>query len=171
VRRALARLDREALRALRTRLHPPALERAAVAYTATGEFGALWIAIALVGARLNPERRNAWLAAGALVPTSLCANAVLKRIVRRKRPSLRGLEPLGRAPSTPSFPSGHAATSFTAAVAMGAVAPAARAPLVAAATLMSLTRPYLGVHYPSDVLAGAVLGGAMGLWLAPDGER
>jgi undecaprenyl-diphosphatase len=54
---------------------------------------------------------------------------------------------------------------------MGAVAPAARAPLVAAATLMSLTRPYLGVHYPSDVLAGAVLGGALGLWLAPEGER
>jgi undecaprenyl-diphosphatase len=171
VRRALARLDHEALRALRTRLHPPALERAAVVYTATGEFGALWIALALAGAGLDRERRSAWLMAGALVPASLCTNAVVKRVVRRERPRLRGLAPLGRAPSTPSFPSGHAATSFTAAVALGAVAPEARAPLVAAAILMSLTRPYLGVHYPSDVLAGAVLGGALGAWLAPGNAR
>jgi undecaprenyl-diphosphatase len=171
VRRALTRLDRELLRALRTRLHPPALERAVVVYTTAGEFGALWIAIALAGARLDRDRRSAWLVAGALVPTSLCANAVLKRIVRRQRPRLHGLEPLGRAPSTPSFPSGHAATSFTAAVAIGAVAPCTRTPLVAAAILMSLTRPYLGVHYPSDVLAGAVLGGALGTWLAPSRER
>jgi membrane-associated phospholipid phosphatase len=171
VTRALARLDRRALRALRTRLHPPALERAAVVYTTTGEFGALWIAIALAGARLDRERRSAWLVAGVLVPTSLCANGILKRVVRRERPRLHGLEPVGRVPSTPSFPSGHAATSFTAAVAIGAVAPGTRTALVAAAILMSLTRPYLGVHYPSDVLAGAALGGALGAWLAPDGER
>jgi undecaprenyl-diphosphatase len=162
VRRALLRLDREALRALRTRLHSPALERAAIAYTTTGEFGALWIALSLAGASLDPARRRAWLEAGALVPASLCTNAVVKRIVRRERPRLRGLAPLGRAPSTPSFPSGHAATSFTAAVALGALAPGARMPLVAAATLMSLTRPYLGVHYPSDVLAGAALGTVVG---------
>lgn len=171
MRRALARLDRRALRALRTRLHPPALERAAVVYTAAGEFGALWIAIALAGASLDRKRRGGWLVAGGLVPTSLCANAVLKRIVRRERPRLPGLEPLRPAPSSPSFPSGHAATSFTAAVAIGAVAPGARTPLVTAAVLMSLTRPYLGVHYPSDVLAGAVLGGALGAWLAPSGAR
>jgi membrane-associated phospholipid phosphatase len=167
VTRALARLDRRALRALRTRLHPPALERAAVLYTTTGEFGAIWIAGALAGAALDRERRGAWLVAAALVPTALCTNAVVKRIVRRERPRLRGLPPVGRAPSTPSFPSGHAATSFAAAAAMGAVMPAARPPLAAAAALMALTRPYLGVHYPSDVLAGAVLGGMLGAKLAP----
>jgi membrane-associated phospholipid phosphatase len=165
------RLDREALRALRTRLHPPALERAAVAYTTTGEFGALWIALSLAGARLDPARRRAWLSAAALVPASLCTNAVVKRVVRRERPTLRGLAPLGHAPSSPSFPSGHAATSFTAAAALGALTPGARVPLFVAASLMSLTRPYLGVHYPSDVLAGAVLGGALGVWLAPGDER
>ena len=164
--RTLARLDRRALRALRTRLHPPALERAAIVYTTTGEFGAIWIAGALTGAALDSERRSAWLAAAALVPTSLCVNAVVKRIVRRERPRLRGLPPLGRAPATPSFPSGHAATSFTAATALGAVVPEARAPLSAAALLMSLTRPYLGVHYPSDVIAGALLGSALGARLA-----
>jgi membrane-associated phospholipid phosphatase len=162
VTRALARLDRRALRVLRTRLHPPALERAAIAYTTTGEFGAIWIAGALAGAALDRERRSAWLVAAAAVPTALCANAVLKRVVRRERPQLWGLPPVGRAPSTPSFPSGHAATSFAGASAIGAVAPGVRAPLLAAAGAMSLTRPYLGVHYPSDVLAGAVLGGLLG---------
>jgi membrane-associated phospholipid phosphatase len=159
---ALARLDRQALRFLRTRLHPPALERAAVAYTTAGEYGALWIAAALAGARLDGERRDAWVVAAVAVPASLCVNAVVKRIVRRRRPRLLGLPPVGRAPVTFSFPSGHAATSFTGAATIGALAPRARGGLIAAAALMALTRPYLGVHYPSDVLAGAVLGAAFG---------
>jgi undecaprenyl-diphosphatase len=164
---ALARFDRRALRALRTRLHPPALERAAVAYTTTGEYGAIWIGGALAGAALDRERRSAWLVAAALVPTSLCVNAVVKRIVRRDRPRLCGLPPVGRAPSTPSFPSGHAATSFTGARAIGSLAPRARAPLAVAAALMAFTRPYLGVHYPSDAIAGALLGHALGTRFAP----
>jgi len=167
VTRALARLDRRVLRAFRTRLHPPALEHAAVAYTTTGEFGAIWIAGALAGAALDRERRGAWLLSAAVVPTALCVNAVVKRVVRRPRPRLRGLPPVGRAPSTPSFPSGHAATSFAGARAIGTLAPGARGPLVVAAALMSLTRSYLGVHYPSDVLAGAVLGSMLGARLMP----
>jgi decaprenylphosphoryl-5-phosphoribose phosphatase len=162
VRNALARLDRRALRALRTRLHSPALDRAAVAYTTTGEFGAIWIAASLAGAALDRERRSAWLAAATLVPASLTVNAVVKRVVRRKRPRLRGLPPIGRAPATFSFPSGHAATSFAAAIAIAELAPRLRAPAVAAASLMAFTRPYLGVHYPSDVLVGAALGAALG---------
>jgi decaprenylphosphoryl-5-phosphoribose phosphatase len=162
VRRALSRLDRAALRALRTRLHPPALERAAAAYTTLGEFGAVWFAAALAGAALDSKRREAWLVASAAVPASLCVNAVVKRVVRRRRPVLRGLPPVGRAQVTFSFPSGHAATSFTGATMLAALLPGARAPLTAAAALMALTRPYLGVHYPSDVMVGAVLGQAVG---------
>ena len=159
--RALARLDREVLLALRTRLHPPALERAAIAYTALGEYGALWMFGALAGAGIDPDRRHAWFVASAAVPASLCANAVVKRIVRRRRPE-PGMPPVGRAPVTFSFPSGHAATSFTGAVTIGALAPRGRPALIAAAALMALTRPYLGVHYPSDVLVGSVLGAALG---------
>jgi membrane-associated phospholipid phosphatase len=156
------RLDREALLALRTRVHPPALERAAIAFTTLGEYGAIWFAAALAGAGLDSERREAWLVASAAVPASLCVNAVVKRVVRRRRPELPGLPPVGRAQVTFSFPSGHAATSFTGAVTIGALAPGARVPLMTAAALMALTRPYLGVHYPSDVLTGAMLGGAFG---------
>jgi undecaprenyl-diphosphatase len=60
-----------------------------------------------------------------------------------------------------SFPSAHATTSFAAAAAYRGLAPS-RA-LYGAALLFALTRPYLGVHYPSDVVAGALLGTALGL--------
>jgi membrane-associated phospholipid phosphatase len=163
---ALVRADRAALRLLRTRLHAPALERGALAYTAVGEFGAVWIAAALAGAARDPGRRRSWLGAAALVPASLGANFVVKLAARRKRPFLDGLPPLGRRPATYSFPSGHAATSFAAALAIGALVPEARAALVAAAVLMALTRPYLGLHYPSDALAGAALGSVLAKLLA-----
>jgi undecaprenyl-diphosphatase len=162
VRAALARLDRRALRSLRTRLHGPALDRAAVAYTTTGEYGAIWIAASLAGARLDPDRRGDWHAAAALVPAALTVNAVVKRVVRRSRPRLRGLPPIGRSPVTFSFPSGHAATSFAGAIAIAELEPGLRTPLLVAAGLMTFTRPYLGVHYPCDVLAGAALGAALG---------
>ena len=155
---ALARTDRAALRLLRTRLHGRALERGAIAFTTAGEFGAIWIAAALTGAALDQERRASWLVVVAFVPASLGANFLVKLAVRRQRPRLAGLPPLGRAPATFSFPSGHAATSFAAANAIGALLPRARPPLIAAASLMALTRPYLGLHYPSDALAGAALG-------------
>jgi membrane-associated phospholipid phosphatase len=79
--------------------------------------------------------------------------------VRRTRPRLDGLPPLATVPSDLSYPSAHAATSFAAARVLSEALPAA--PLYAAAGLMAATRPYLGVHYPSDVLAGTLLGLAL----------
>jgi len=157
-----ARLDRAALRLLRTKLHAPALERAAIAYTTVGEYGALWIALALGGAARDAERRDSWLGAAALVPAVLTLNAAVKRLVRRERPHLEGLHPLGRRPSSLSFPSGHAATSFAGAVAVGSLAPPLRPALLAGAAAMALTRPYLGHHYPFDVLVGAAEGAVAG---------
>ena len=137
-------------------------------YALTGEYGALWIVLALAGATLDRERRGRWLSVAALVPLALGPNYVLKVAVRRRRPRLEGLPPLGRVPVTQSFPSGHAATAFAAARAGGAVRPVLGPPLLVAASLMALTRPYLGLHYPSDVLAGAglglLLGGALGAY-------
>jgi membrane-associated phospholipid phosphatase len=159
---ALARLDRKALLAFRTRLHTRGLERAAVAYTTTGEMGALWTALALAGATLDRERRGTWLFTAALVPASMGANFLVKISVRRRRPRLRGLPAIGREPGTYSFPSAHAVTSFTGATAIGALVPAARKPLLVAAALMAVTRPYLGVHYPADVVAGSLIGRAIG---------
>jgi undecaprenyl-diphosphatase len=162
VRRALARLDSRVLRVLRTRLHAPVLERVAVAYTTLGEAGAVWTAAALAGAALDSDRRASWLGAAALVPATLGANYLVKHAVRRERPRLRGLPPIGHVPRSYSFPSAHAATSFAGAEAIGALAPSLRARARGVAFLMALTRPYLGLHHPSDALFGALFGSALG---------
>jgi membrane-associated phospholipid phosphatase len=162
---ALTDLDRRLLVLLRTRLRTRELDRAAAAYAALGESGGLWIALALAGAVADPPRRARWLAAAATVPLTLCANYVVKRAVARERPRIVDLDPFGRVPRSHSFPSAHAATSFAGAIRIAALAPRARVPLLAAAGLMACTRPYLGVHYPSDVVAGAAVGVLVGVTL------
>jgi membrane-associated phospholipid phosphatase len=80
--------------------------------------------------------------------------------VRRPRPELNGLPALIATPSALSFPSAHASTSLAGAVCYSRLG-MRRLPLYSLATGLSLSRVYLGVHYPSDVLAGALLGGAI----------
>ena len=67
-------------------------------------------------------------------------------------------EPLLEAPSTFSFPSGHATVAFASATILALAVPRLRWPLFALAALIAFSRVYVGVHYPGDVLAGAVLG-------------
>jgi len=141
-------VDRALLRLLRTRGHTPGVEAAARAYARAGENGALWLGIAV----LARNRRAFGVVLGALL-----ANTAIKQVVRRPRPDLGPeLGPLSSTISSLSYPSAHAATSFAAAGALGG-----SVPLYAAAGAMALTRPYLGVHYPSDVAAGALLGWAL----------
>jgi undecaprenyl-diphosphatase len=114
-----------------------------------------------------------WLAAAAaarnrrafgVVVAALLANTAVKQVVRRPRPDLGAeLPPLAGTISSLSYPSAHAATSFAGAAALGG-----SLPLYAAAGAMALTRPYLGVHYPTDVIAGVALGWAVER-LAPGG--
>ena len=90
----------------------------------------------------------------------------LKRVFERPRPSLvdPAVHPLVPVPHSYSMPSGHAATAFAAAVAVGLVHPRLRWALLVLAALIALSRVWLGVHYLSDVLAGAALGSAIA-WL------
>jgi membrane-associated phospholipid phosphatase len=124
---------------------------------ASAEDGSIWMALGAGIGALDPPRRRRWMAAGALAPAAIVANYPLKRLFDRRRPRL-DIARLGVAPSEHSFPSAHAASSFAAASAMADITPRFRALPFALAAAIGVGRPYLGMHYPTDVLAGAVLG-------------
>ncbi len=163
--------DLALLRLMRTRGHSHSAERAAQAIAAAGEYGAIWAAIGLAAAAFDPPRRRRWLGAGALAPAAIGINFAVKLMARRQRPRLDGLPPLGGAPSSLSLPSAHATASFASATAMSRIAPRRGPVLYAGAVLMALTRPYLGMHYPSDVVVGAALGTVLGKVVPGFGPR
>jgi membrane-associated phospholipid phosphatase len=154
--------DLKLLRLLRTSGHTPGIEKLMKRLGKAGNNGAIWLAIGVVLAIVDDANREAWLICGALGPIAIGFNYVVKLIVRRPRPMLEGLPPLGGAPSSLSFPSAHATASFAVATAMTRVDPLGALTFVLAFVL-AIGRPYLGMHYPSDVLAGAILGVGLGL--------
>jgi membrane-associated phospholipid phosphatase len=158
--RALAALDLRLLRLLRTRGHSPGLERAMIRLAQSGENGMLWNAIAVAGGLVSARRREDYVRAIEIVLATLVLNTAVKYAVRRARPILEEeLPALTPVLSGRSYPSAHASTSFAGARALAAAGLPA-APLRAVALAMAVSRPYLGVHYPSDVVAGAFLGDA-----------
>lgn len=106
----------------------------------------------------SPERRRAWRRGIAATGFAYGLNFAVKLRAQRPRPELEDLPPLSPVVSSLSFPSAHATTSFAAAGAYARALPGAAPLLYGAAALFAFTRPYLGVHYPSDVIAGATLG-------------
>jgi membrane-associated phospholipid phosphatase len=155
-------LDLRLLRWMRTHGHSPGLEGAAVALGKAGNNGLVWFVLGAALAVIDSSRWESWLACALLGPAAIGLNYGIKLLVKRPRPVLEGLPPLGGAPSSLSFPSAHATSSFAVATAMVRVDPAMAAAFLVAVAL-SLGRPYLGMHYPSDVLAGAFIGVALGL--------
>jgi membrane-associated phospholipid phosphatase len=127
------------------------------AFSDLGEHAAVWLAVGAVGAAVDGARRESWRRATATVIGAYAANTALKLVVRRPRPRLRGLPPLVGTPTQLSFPSAHATSSFAGAYAYRRLGLPA-APLYGLAAALAWSRVYLGVHYPSDVLAGAGLG-------------
>ena len=147
---------------MRTRWRDPGVERAAQALGTFGEFGAGWTVLGLGAAALSPAGERRLLHAAGAAPVAVAINALVKAAVGRDRPVIEGHPALGPAPTKLSFPSTPATSSVAGAVALGRAAPGARAPLYLLAALICAGRPYLGMHYPSDVLAGVALGYAIG---------
>jgi membrane-associated phospholipid phosphatase len=151
-------------RAARTRGHTPRAERAVRVFSATGEHAALWLAIGGLGMALDRPRRARWKRGMKAVAGAYALNTLIKQVVRRRRPALDGLPQLMRTPTQLSFPSAHASSSFAGARAYAPLVLAGRGGTVLypLAVAMAASRVYLGVHYPSDILAGALLGTFVG---------
>lgn len=126
-------------------------------FSLLGEHAGVWLAIGVVGQALDGSERARWRRATATVAGVYALNTALKSVVRRRRPRLAGLPALTDTPTDLSFPSAHASTAFAGALVYSRLGVPAF-PLYELATGLALSRLYLGVHYPSDVLAGAVLG-------------
>jgi undecaprenyl-diphosphatase len=119
----------------------------------------VWLLIAVLAAVL--WRRPTiflWVLAGDLIAD--LGSYGLRVAIDRDRPPVRFAEPrpLVHVPQNPSFPSGHASTSFACAALLAWLTPLPKVPLFTLAALIAFSRVYNGVHYPLDVLGGAVLG-------------
>jgi membrane-associated phospholipid phosphatase len=155
----LRAIDLALLRFLRVHGHWRPFEQAVIAFSRLGEHSMLWLVVSGLGTALHPSRRGVYIRLARTVAKVELANALAKLAIGRTRPRLEGLPALMSTRSNRSCPSAHAATSFAAArVLSELVAPAA---VYTVASAMALSRPYLGVHYPSDVLAGVALGTAI----------
>jgi membrane-associated phospholipid phosphatase len=153
-------LEERLLRLARTRGHSPAAERVVASFSRLGEHGAVWLAIGLAGGIAQRGRRGEWRRARRTVGAAYVTNTALKFAVGRRRPNLPDLPPLTGTPTGLSFPSAHAATAFAGALAYSRLG-IPKGPLYGLASALAYSRLYLGVHYPSDILAGALLGTAL----------
>ena len=129
-------------------------------FSRLGEHGLVWYGVGAAGVLVDGRRRGRWLRATAVVGGSYLISTSIKMAIGRKRPLVEDLPHLMATPTGLSFPSSHSSSSFAAARAYGRLLPSL--PLYAAASAMAFSRLYLGVHYPSDIAAGAALGSVLG---------
>lgn len=135
-------------------------------YTTLGNSGLLWIVLCLVMLARPKTRRAGVAGLLALVCSLLLTNGILKNIAQRVRPwhFFDTLVPLIHEGDPNSFPSGHTSAAFAAAVAWARTLPRRwmKAVGLVMAAFMGLSRLYVGVHFPIDVLCGALVGSLCG---------
>ncbi len=157
----IADMDGSILLFIQDGIRNPALTPVFTAITVLGNGAVIWILMAMGLLVPRRTRRTALTCAVALLVSLLVNNAALKNIVGRIRPydAIPGLIPLIGRPWDYSFPSGHTASSFAAAWVLYRRLPKRFGiPGLVLAGLIGISRLYLGVHYPTDVLFGAVSG-------------
>lgn len=140
----------------------PLLDPIVAFYTHLGDAGLLWSGISLIMICFPRTRRAGILSLAALALGGLLTNVTLKQMVARIRPwhTVDGLVFLVNEADPNSFPSGHTCAAFAVAGIWFRALPKRwmRITGIVMAVLMGLSRLYVGVHFPSDVLAGAMVG-------------
>ena len=169
----LQELDFSILYWIQANLRCGALDWLMPKLTLLGEGGAIWIAAALVLLATRRYRRAGLILAAGLICSLLLGNLLLKPLVARPRPCWLdpAVELLIRIPGDYSFPSGHSLSAFIAATVLLRHNKLMGIPALVLAALLAFSRLYLFVHFPSDVLAGVLLGSAVGLGVSCLGER
>lgn len=139
----------------------PLLDKIMVFITSLGNGGMIWIAATILLLIPKKTRKVGIMSGVALLGSLIINNHIIKNIVQRPRPfvTFTDLRILIPTPSEFSFPSGHTASSFAAAGVFYSNLPKKfGVPAVILAGLIGLSRLYVGVHYPTDVIAGIVMG-------------
>ena len=129
--------------------------------THLGDAGWCWILLAVILLIVKKTRKIGLVTAVSLLSSYVVNNLILKNLVARVRPyeAVDGLQRIIEAQSDFSFPSGHSASSFAAAVVIFMLCPRKYGvPALVLAFLIALSRLYVGVHYPTDVLTGVISG-------------
>jgi undecaprenyl-diphosphatase len=154
--------------------HLAAVDPLMIAATWLGMGAGVWFSLALLGMVWPRHRAAATRAILALAITLGVNDQIVKPLVARSRPFEQAVTEARviqhPRPSTPSFPSGHSAAALVGAVSLARVWPRARWALAALAALVAYSRIYVGVHFPSDVLGGLVLGAGVA-WLVLAGRH
>jgi len=143
----------------------PQIDHALARVSRAADRSLLWMGVATAMSLSGRRRRRAAVVGmAALGATSATVNLVVKQGPKRGRPSIEGtVRTHGvRMPASHSWPSGHSASAFAFSTAAGAGAPELDTALRLAATVVAYSRVHTGVHYPGDVIAGAVIGAGIG---------
>lgn len=146
-------------------IHNPASDLIAKFLNIAAAHGEIFIILSLILLAYKPTRKIGLVCGTALLLDLLLVNITVKPLVERVRPYdlCSALEIIIKAPHDFSFPSGHTAVSFAFAAAISPLGKKAHTLALSFACLMGISRLYLCVHYPTDVLAGAVMGTACGI--------
>ncbi len=144
--------------------HTPVLNKILVPVTYSGNNGYIWFALSIPLLIINKYRVTGFTLILAMVISALAGEVTIKHIVGRVRPCSREFEKdlLIKHPAHYSFPSGHTSSSFAVTMVMLFMMPALFVPVLVYACLMAFSRMYVLVHYPTDVIAGMILGTVCG---------
>ncbi|HMD56961.1 MAG TPA: phosphatase PAP2 family protein [Solirubrobacteraceae bacterium] len=145
-----------------TQTPTPSLDRLMGRLTQAANYSRLWLAIAAILATTRGARgrRAAVTGLASVAVTSAVANLLIKPLSHRRRPDQSEVKAARQVPmpASTSFPSGHSASAFAFATGVGSVLPRDAVPIRVLAALVAYSRVHTGVHYPGDVIAGALLG-------------